>query len=63
MPNNCAPSTLIKYIGWYLGRPAIATSKINSYNDYFVTFHYNRHEDEKLVVENLPAIEFIAHLI
>ena len=34
-----------------------------SYNDVFVTFHYNRHEDEKYVEETLPAIDFIKRLI
>lgn len=54
---------VIKYIGRYLGRPVIATSRIDSYDGNFVTFHYNRHEDNKLIVEKLPAIEFIKKLI
>ena len=49
LPNNCSPSHIIKYIGRYLGRPVIATSRIDSYDGEFVTFHYNRHEDGKLV--------------
>lgn len=28
-----------------------------------VTFHYNRHEDDKYVVETIPAIDFIKRLI
>ena len=62
MPNKCDPSTVIKYIGRYLGRPVIATSRIDSYDGDFVTFHYNRHEDDKRMVETLPALEFIARL-
>ena len=62
MPNKCDPSTVIKYIGRYLGRPVIATSRIDSYDGDSVTFHYNRHEDDKLIVETLPALEFIARL-
>lgn len=62
-PNKCDPSTVIKYIGRYLGRPVIATSRIDSYNGDSVTFHYNRHEDNKYVVETIPAIDFIKRLI
>ena len=62
MPNKCNPSQVIKYIGRYLGRPVIATSRIDSYNGEFVTFHYNRHEDEKLVIETIPVLDFIARL-
>lgn len=56
MPNKCNPSQVIKYIGRYLGRPVIATSRIDSYDGEFVAFHYNRHEDEKLVIETIPVL-------
>ncbi len=56
------PSHVIKYIGRYLGRPVISTSRIDSYDGEFVTFHYNRHEDEKLVTETLPVLDFMARL-
>lgn len=49
-------------IGRYLGRPVIATSRIDSYDGDSVTFHYNRHEDDQLMIETLPALEFIARL-
>ncbi|MBP3678157.1 MAG: transposase [Agathobacter sp.] len=62
-PNRCNPNIVAKYIGRYLGRPVIATSRIDSYDGENVTFHYNRHEDNKLVSETLPAMEFIARLI
>ena len=62
-PNNCNPSVVSKYIGRYLGRPVISTSRIDSYSCSHVTFHYNRHEDNKLIVETIPAIEFIKRLI
>ncbi len=32
-PNKCDPETVIKYIGRYLGRPVIATSRIDSYDE------------------------------
>ena len=62
-PNKCDPSTVIKYIGRYLGRPVIATSRIDSYDGDSVTFHCNLHEDNKYVVETIPAIDFIKRLI
>lgn len=62
-PNRCDPNTVIRYIGRYLGRPVIATSRIDHYDGETVTFHYNRHEDNAYVQETLPAIEFIKRLI
>ncbi|MCP1103776.1 transposase, partial [Aequitasia blattaphilus] len=62
-PNNCNPNDVFKYIGRYLGRPVIATSRIDSYDGERVTFHYHRHEDDKLVTECIPATEFISRLI
>ena len=62
-PNKCDPATVLKYIGRYLGRPVIATSRIDSYDGDFVKFHYNRHEDDKYVEETIPVMEFIQRLI
>ena len=31
-PNKCDPKNVIKYIGRYLGRPVIATSRIDKYD-------------------------------
>ncbi|BFK53200.1 hypothetical protein I2200191F5_24590 [Blautia wexlerae] len=62
LPNKCEPSKVIKYIGRYLGHPVIATSRIDSYDGDFVTFHYNRHEDEKLITETVPVLDFISML-
>ena len=62
-PNKCDPKAVIKYIGRYLGRPVIATSRIDNYDGENVTFHYNRHEDDQLVVETIPVMEFIDRLI
>ena len=62
-PNLSDSKTVIKYIGRYLGRPVIATSRIDNYDGDTVTFHYNRHEDNKYIVETLPAIDFIKRLI
>lgn len=62
-PNKCDPDTVVKYIGRYLGRPVIATSRIDKYENGMVTFHYNRHEDDKLVIETIPVMDFISRLI
>ncbi len=62
-PNKCDPKTVVKYIGRYLGHPVIATSRIVKYDGDFVTFHYNRHEDDVYVEETLPVMEFIERLI
>lgn len=62
-PNKCNPNTVVKYIGRYLGRPVIATSRIDKYDGEFVTFHYNRHEDNKYVEETIPVMDFIQRLI
>ncbi len=62
-PNKCSPFHVAKYIGRYLGRPPIAKSRIDRYDGDSVTFHYNRHEDDSLVYETIPAMEFIGRLI
>ena len=62
-PNKCEPSTVLKYIGRYLGRPDIATSRIDKYDGESVTFHYNRHEDDQYVEETIPVLDFIKRLI
>ncbi len=62
-PNKCDPKTVVKYIGRYLGRPVIASSRIDHYDGTHVTFHYNRHEDDKYIEETIPVMEFISRLI
>ena len=62
-PNLCDPRIVVKYIGRYLGRPVIATSRIDKYDGEMVTFHYNRHEDEQYIEETIPAMKFIQRLI
>ena len=62
-PNSCTPDKTIKYITRYLGRPVIASSRIDDYDGDFVTFHYKRHEDQKLMTEKLPSLDFIQRLI
>lgn len=62
-PNHCTPDVTIKYISRYLGRPVIATSRIDNYDGEMVTFHYTPHEEKKTVVECVPVLDFISRLI
>nr|WP_308743538.1 transposase [uncultured Anaerocolumna sp.] len=62
-PNSCTPDKTIKYITRYLGRPVIASSRIDDYDGDTVTFHYTRHENHKLITERVPALDFIKRLI
>lgn len=62
-PNLCNPEDVSKYITRYLGRPVIATSRIDCYDGENVTFHYNRHEDNAFIRKTLPAMDFIKLLI
>jgi hypothetical protein len=39
------------------------TSRIDSYDGNFVTFHYNRHEDNQYIEETLPVLDFIRRII
>ena len=40
-PNLCDPKTVTKYIERYLGRPVIATSRIDSYDGIYNKHHEN----------------------
>jgi hypothetical protein len=62
-PTFANPKEVAKYIGRYLGRPAIASSRIDHYDGHSVTFHYNRHEDHSFVSETISAADFIKRLI
>lgn len=62
-PNSCTPDTTIKYISRYLGRPVITSSRIHNYDGEHVTFHYTRHEDDALVSETVPVLDFMKRLI
>jgi len=57
-PSLADPKTVTKYIERYLGRPVIATKRIDYYNKEkdTVTFHYNHHENNKYVERTLPAM-------
>lgn len=52
-----------KYIGRYMGRPAIAEYRVIGYDGKIVKFWYERHEDGQRVEEELPVYEFIKKVI
>lgn len=54
---------LIKYVTRYLSRPVMAESRIIDYDGTYVTFWYQRHEDDKIVIEKVHDYEFISRLI
>jgi hypothetical protein len=62
-PTFANPKEVVKYIGRYLGRPVIATSRIDNYDGQSVTYHYNKHEDGAFVSETISATDFIKKLI
>lgn len=63
-PNNISSiSDTIKYVVRYTGRPAMAQSRILDYDGTYVTFWYNRHEDDIRVEETVHVYDFIKRLI
>ena len=54
---------LIKYVTRYVSRPVMAESRILDYDKNYVTFWYQRHEDNKIVIEKIHAFDFIARII
>lgn len=61
MDSNSSDS--VKYIIRYTGRPAMAQSRILDYDGQFVTFYYDRHEDNQRVTEKIHVFDFIKRLI
>lgn len=56
-------SSVLKYITRYVGRPAMAQSRILSYDGNLVSFYYDRHEDNKRVQETITVFDFFKKLI
>lgn len=54
---------LIKYVCRYVARPVMAESRILDYDGSFVTFWYQRHEDDLIVIEKVHSFEFISRII
>lgn len=53
----------VDYVVRYTGRPAMAQSRILNYDGKYVTFYYERHEDNKRIEETLHVFDFIKKLI
>lgn len=63
-PNKFKSLTqLVKYVCRYVARPVMAESRIINYDGEYITFWYQRHEDDKIVIEKVHAFEFISRLI
>lgn len=54
---------LIKYVCRYVARPVMAESRIIDYDGIFVTFWYQRHTDNLIIIEKVHALEFISRII
>jgi len=53
----------IQYVVRYTGRPVMAQSRIINYDGKYVTFYYQRHEDNQRIEETISAFNFIKRLI
>ena len=53
----------LSYILRYCGGPCFAEYRIIDIKDDYVTFWYQRHEDDKFIVEKVHIFEFIGRLI
>ena len=53
----------VEYVLRYCGRPCFASYRIIDVEDNYITFWYQRHEDDKFVVEKIHIFEFIGRLI
>ena len=62
-PSLSSSYNVVNYIIRYISRPAMAQSRIIDYDGSFVTFWYQRHEDNKKIIEKIPVFEFIQRLI
>ena len=62
---KCSSSTktMIEYAVRYTGKPAMAESRIIDYDGEFITFWYQRHEDNQFVEEKIHVYEFFKRLI
>ena len=61
--NNQSTLNMIEYAVRYTGKPAMAESRIIDYDGEYVTFWYQRHEDNKLIKERVHVYEFFKRLI
>ena len=60
---NLGTKQNIEYVLRYCDRPAFAASKILDINGNYITFWYQRHEDDLFVVETIHIFKFIKRII
>ena len=53
----------VEYVLRYCGRPAFAASKILNVEGEYITFWYQRHEDDLFIVERIHIFEFMKRII
>ena len=58
-----SPMAVVNYITRYIGRPAMAQSRITNYDGTLVSYWYQRHEDNEIVHVTEHAFDFIQKLI
>lgn len=58
-----SPMATANYITRYIGRPAMAQSRITDYDGTNVTYWYQRHEDNEIIFVTEHAHDFIKKLI
>ena len=56
-------TSLIKYVCRYVARPVMTESRILDYDDNFVTFWYQRHNHDLIIIEKVSVYEFIKRII
>ena len=61
--NNQSTLNMIEYAVRYTVKPAMAESRILDYDGEYITFWYQRHEDNKLVKECIHVYDFFKRLI
>lgn len=54
---------MIQYAIRYTGKPAMAESRILDYDGEYITFWYQRHEDNQFVTERIHVYDFFKRLI
>ena len=60
---NVSTKDMIQYAIRYTGKPAMAESRILDYDGEYVTFWYQRHEDDQFVTERIHVYDFFKRLI
>lgn len=60
---NSSTQSMIEYAIRYTGKPAMAESRILDYDGEYITFWYQRHEDNKIIKERIHVFDFFKRLI